>query len=340
MDEKRFHYLMQQYLAQKCTAKEKEELALLIDATKNRKLKSQLLEQWDNFNPQSILPDNKTQRILDSILATPAIGKITDSKRKLRISQFRTIAAVAASVVILFSLGLFFQKTENSTTSNIVAKASTIPPQKQASFIRNVTLPDGSTVVLRAGSTINYPPAFTGGTREISLVGEAYFDIKHDSKKPFIIHTGSVKTTVLGTAFDIKAWPEQKNVVVSVTRGKVRVEDANKVLAVLTINQQMNYNLQNAAAKCQKVNAEETVSEWTKQDMTFDGATLESIAHTLSKRYGKNISISNVQLAKTQIVSSFIGTESLENILDILCTINRNTQFAEKDNEIIISEKE
>lgn len=332
---------MQRYFAQECSAEEKEELALLIDKAKNEELQSQLLDQWDNYESKSILPENKTRYILDTILEQSVPEKVILAKHKSRILPFRTIAAVAASVIILFSLGLFFQQPENPVAGagKIFAKAPAILPQQQAPFTRTIILPDGSTVVLHAGSTINYPSSFTGMTREIALIGEAYFDVKHDSKKPFIIHTGKVKTTVLGTAFDIKAWPDHKNIIVSVTRGKVRVENDKKVLAVLTINQQMNYDLQNTVAKHQRVNAEGVVSNWAKQDLNFDGTTFESIAHVLSKRYGKNISISNLQLAKTQIVSSFIGTESLENILDVLCTINPDAQFVEKNNEIIISNK-
>ena len=341
MERDRLDYLMQRYFARECTAEEKEELALLIDVAKNDELKSQLFDQWNIFSSSSMLSENKSELILQNILTPPVSEDVIYSKNKLSVFRILTLTAVAASVVILFSLGLFLQKSEtiNNSSQKIVAKAPVISPQKQAPFTRNVTLPDGSVVVLHAGSTINYPPTFVGKTREIALVGEAYFDIKHDSKRPFIIHTGKVKTTVLGTAFDIKAWPNQKNVIVSVTRGKVRVENEQKVLAVLTINQQLNYDFQHAVTKQGKVNAEDMVNDWTRNEMNFDGVTLESIAQILSKRYGKNISISNMKLANTQIVSSFSGTESLESILDVLCTINSDAQFAVSADEVLISNK-
>ncbi|HEY0271892.1 MAG TPA: FecR domain-containing protein, partial [Chitinophaga sp.] len=72
-----------------------------------------------------------------------------------------------------------------------------------ANYVRSLTLSDGSRVVLRAGSRLEYLPAFTGNSRSVKLVGEAYFDIAPDKKHPFIIYTGKVKTTVLGTAFNI-----------------------------------------------------------------------------------------------------------------------------------------
>jgi len=157
------------------------------------------------------------------------------------------------------------------------------------------------------------------------------------NSKPFIIHTGNVKTTVLGTAFDVKAWPGQKNVIVSVTRGKVRVEDDKKVLAVLVRNEQLKYNGVELAEVVKKVVAEKIVTDWTKEDMVFDHVALGSIAQTLGNRYGVNITITNLQLAKAEIVSAFSGTESLQNVLDVLCTINPNTHFNIKEKEVVIS---
>src|SRR5690606_2859673 len=89
---------------------------------------------------------------------------------------------------------------------------------------RLLHLPDGSTVIVGVGSKLNYPSSFDSlRTREVYLEGQAYFDIRHNPQKPFIIHTGKVATTVLGTSFNIKAWPEDQDITVTVTRGKVRV---------------------------------------------------------------------------------------------------------------------
>lgn len=340
MKQKRLDDLMQRYLAQECDADEKEELAFLIEASKNVELESQLLNQWNNQDSKVIMNEDKTQQILLNILALPSLEKpIRISKRNHSFNILR-ISAVAASVLIFISLGIFVNKMDFlSKSDEVLAEVSIIPPQKVTTFVRNVTLPDGSTVVLQANSTIDFPKHFNSKTRELSLVGEAYFDIKHNPQKPFIIHTGKVKTTVLGTAFDIKAWPDQKNVIVSVTRGKVRVENDKKILAILTINQQLKYDLLDAEFKQQNVNAVEIVTNWTKKEMNFNGATLESIAQTLSKRYGKNISIENSELSKTQVVTSFGGTESLENILEVLCTINSDTQYQVNGNSIVISTK-
>jgi len=337
METNRIQDLLEKHIAFGCNQSEQEELAKLIESISDDLLKPELLKLLEQYKPIIHIPKSEKEQKLREILNS---GEPTiKSHRKLK-NYYKTVAAVAASVIILFSLGLFTQKLNNHNNERaMVIKAPTVSPDRSTSYIRHLTLPDGTSVILKAGSTLHFPNQFAEKTREVTLKGEAYFDVKHMNSKPFIIHTGTVKTTVLGTAFDIKAWPDQKNVIVSVTRGKVRVEDNNRVLAVLTVNQSVDYNLRNTDAKQQTVNAEETVSNWTKQDMVFERASFESIVQVLSKRYGTDITISNSQLASTQITSSFSGTESLENILETLCIINTNTQYTIESGEVIITNK-
>jgi ferric-dicitrate binding protein FerR (iron transport regulator) len=125
----------------------------------------------------------------------------------------------------------------------------------------------------------------------------------------------------LGTAFNIKAYPGQKNVIVSVTRGKVKVEDSTRLLAVLIPDQQINYNLVNAKAEQYKVNANMVVTDWTKQDMLFDEISFASVVEILKKRYDVNIRFSKDALAKCLVRASFDGTERLEKVLTVLCKV-------------------
>ena len=335
----RIQYLLENYLSQNCSLDEKKELNMLINSLEDEDLKAEFRALWDNYTTEITLSDKDSQDILKNILSEKKNQHRTLRKKTTRSVYLRTIS-VAASLLLLISVGIYISKGITLNGSGpVVAKAVIVSPNQATSYIRNLTLPDGTTVILHTGSTLQFPKKFSGTTREVTLKGEAYFDVKHMASKPFIIHSGDVKTTVLGTAFNIKAWPGQKNVIVSVTRGKVRVENGAKVLAVLTVNQSVDYNLRNADAKQQTVNAEETVSNWTKQDMIFNRATFESIVQVLSQRYGKDITISNSELANTQITSSFSGTEPLENILETLCVINSNTQYLIDANEVTIINK-
>lgn len=339
MKEPRLKYLLRQKIERNITEKEAIELAILLNE-QSEKSSSEALEQvWVDFKATNAIDPRRADVILENILENKIHPIIRAAKKTKKRKYHLQVASIAASILLIAASALlFFENREqapfNGSKTENKQEAIASPP---AAYIRNITLPDGSKVVLNAKSFIKISPNFNRKTREISLSGEAYFDIAHDKTRPFIIHTGTVKTTVLGTAFNIKAWPESHNVVVSVTRGRVKVEKESELLAVLTVNQQVSFD--EATTKSKKdvhVNAEKITTAWTKEDMNFDGETLANITNVLSKRYGVNISIDNEELANTQIVLSFNGTETIDNILDIICTINENTNYKSENGVITI----
>jgi transmembrane sensor len=229
----------------------------------------------------------------------------------------------AAVIAIIFALGGYFV-FKNPGNANIAQQLKS-PGNYATAFTRNLSLPDGSTVVLKANSTLEYPPVFSGATREVSLTGEAYFDIRHDDKKLFIIHTGTVKTTVLGTAFNIKALPGTSQVTVSVARGKVKVENETKIIAVLLRDQQVVYSTATTTITQKQVNTNKIITDWTTQDMVFESVPMGEIMQTLDRRYDVNIIIKSPALLQCQVKVSFSGTETLKNVLAALCTLTNST---------------
>lgn len=340
MNTDRLHVLMQRYFSRKITDEEKEELALMLNSMQEKRLlQEEFMLLWNESasDEEPKLSENAKQQILSSIFAANHRNAALPKKRLHRI--YMRVATVAASLLFLISLGAVFSYFSGEKRSSSVFIAKTIPVASTTptSYTRNVILPDGSTVVLKAGSTLEYPPIFSGTTREVSLQGEAYFDIAPDKAKPFIIHTDEVKTTVLGTAFNIKAWPDQHKVTVSVTRGKVKVENKERILAVLTINEEVQYDLADATNVKKAAVDGDIVTDWTKQDMVFQNMTFSEIAKALSKRYGVNIEIRSKELAGTEMVSSFSGTESLDVVLTILCGIYPDTHFSINNKDVVIS---
>ncbi len=334
METKRIQELLEKHIAFACNQSEQEELAKLIESMSDGELTPELFKLFEQYQPTSHISQKEKNRKLIAILNAYEPAR---KKERKSIKYYRIGAAAAASAIIMFSLSIFTHKSAHRDTNQaIVFKAALVSPDQATSYIRNLTLADGTNVILKAGSTLHVPQKFDGKTREVTLKGEAYFDVKHIKAQPFIIHTGIVKTTVLGTAFNIKAWPGQKDLIVSVTRGKVRVEDDKKVLAILAKNQQLNYNNTETHESAKRIKAEQSVTDWTKEDLVFDHVTLGTIAQVLGNRYGVNITIKNPQLANSEVVSSFSGIESLQNILDVLCAINPNTRFEMNDKGILI----
>lgn len=337
MNTNRLQFLIQKKLKGECSFEEMQELAHLIEKSDNELLKKELWHQWETYSGPVTLSEKKTRRILNEITSTGNKPEAVPARKK--ISLYR-IAAIAASFALLVWIGKAgYECLRPVPPPAVVIAANPVPSNQVTDYNRTITLFDGSTVILKSGSTLDSQIQLNDSTREVFLSGEAYFDIARDESKPFIIHTGNVKTVVLGTAFNIRAWDEEKQVTVSVTRGKVRVENEKEVLAILTANQQVQYNEEEKIPEKKEVEAKEIVAEWAGSDLVFNSESLQSIATTLSKHFGVSISISDKELANTLIVSSFSGTEPIDSILDILCTINTNSHYTINDEGIVISRK-
>ncbi|MEP7258871.1 MAG: FecR domain-containing protein [Flavitalea sp.] len=319
-----FADLFQKYIDNKCSVEETDYLLSLLKTEEYKQFAIDLIgrrvaQKADVRNVDFGLEERLELRLKEIFeVKTPVIQLYEPRRRPNR----RWVAAAAVAALLIAGSLFFFLQKDKDIQRPLATHVT--PPKPTVSYIRHLTLPDGSSVVLHAGSKLEYPASFEGKTREVTLYGEAYFDISHNAASPFIIHTGKVKTIVLGTAFNIKA--DAKHVIVSVTRGKVRVEDEVKVLAVLTPDQQMQYNVPLNKAAQQTVNANTLVTDWTKEDMVFNGLSFREIAGLLSKRYGVPVIFNNESLKNCKIRASFSGTETLEQVASVLCGI-RNGNF-------------
>lgn len=254
--------------------------------------------------------------------------------RTMKISKIWYRASVAAIILLVLSTGLYFLNTEPQTERNNLVKKQ---ERKEHTFVR---LPDGTTVIVSAGSKLNYPSSFDGlKKREVYLEGQAYFDVKHNAQKPFIIHTGGVATTVLGTAFNIQAWPTDKDVTVTVTRGKVKVDEQDKTLGVITPNQQITFDKENKDVVLRNVNADQLL-DWKDQDLLLNNVTVGEASDLLQTRFKVKITITDDQFRNSRFTTTFQKEESLEQVLTSICEFNNATYTYNKDKaEVILSVK-
>lgn len=232
--------------------------------------------------------------------------------------------AAAAAIVLVMSIGLWLMNPKGEV-QKFTELNKEKPGPKVDSARKWVKLPDGSSVQLNQNSHLEYPDSFDGKKlREVRLIGEAYFDIKHDTKHPFVIHTGKIKTTVLGTAFNINAYHAAHAVTVTVTRGKVRVEDGNRVLAVLTPDQQLAWNDKSQEPLKTKVNAMQVV-EWKKQDLIMDDLSLDDAAQLIAERYGVKIHFNNERVKSCRFTAAFLNRNDINQVLSVISDITGAT---------------
>jgi len=186
--------------------------------------------------------------------------------------------------------------------------------------IQRVTLPDSSKVLLNAESSIRYTAAFTG-QREVFLDGEAYFDVSTDKEHPFVVHSGALTTTVLGTAFDIQSFSTERQNSVTVIRGKVQVQDSTKVLDVLTPARQLQWDGQTHKAETVSIDTNQ-VTAWQHGKFEFRDQTLKEITLVLARWYHVQFVFAKPPVKDTRYHGIFDNTMKLEQILTLLSSLN------------------
>lgn len=247
--------------------------------------------------------------------------------------QWRNIAAVAAILIVCSVVYLgwpaltqrFAQEEFNSLN---------IPAHQ----IKHLILPDGSQVWVNAESKLKYPKTFGGKKREVWLSGEAYFDVDHDSQRPFIIHTGNLITTVLGTAFNIKEDNLQRTIDVTVTRGKVSVANGSKLVGILTPNQQITFNTSVNKGIQRNVDAQQVIA-WQQSDLHFEDVTFADAAIQLERHFAVQISFNNEKIKGCRFTGTFLKGQNLDKILKVMCSFNNSTYKREGNGHIIIEGK-
>jgi ferric-dicitrate binding protein FerR (iron transport regulator) len=238
-----------------------------------------------------------------------------------------------AIVLIIGAALMFWQPGSKQKSDDLAVINAPVTPKDSTANRQLINLPDGSKVVLNANSKLEYPAGFDQ-TREVYLDGEAYFDIAHDPEKPFIVHTGSLSTKVLGTAFNVNAYRSQQFVEVTVTRGKVEVKAKDKILGVLQKNEQITFHTPTEKYN-RKVVSVEPVVAWRKNALYFDDVTFAEAALVLSNRYDVTIEFTNAKIRNCQFTAAFNNSTTLEHALNVICELN-NTTYRREESKIFI----
>jgi ferric-dicitrate binding protein FerR (iron transport regulator) len=303
--EERIKYLFRQYAAGKCSRKEYEEFfAYLRQSAHDEELKALIQEAYAAEGQEAAAPpyvDGNGALVLRK------------SRRSLRWSM-------AAAAVMVLGL-LMWWNAGPRLTRNHTARSE----------FKYLLLPDSTQVWLNAASTLEYPSRFDAKKREVYLSGEAYFDVQHADKVPFVIHTGNVSTTVLGTAFNIKAYPGLRNIIVSVNRGKVSVNYGRQQATTLTGGQRLKVEREQpvAAPAAVKSNIAEA-APWKLGDLAYDNETLEDIVKDLERVYNVSIRIMEPGIGEVKISTSFRRNVGAKKALEVLCRLtDKNLNISE-----------
>lgn len=280
------------------------------------------VELWYDSFPEddNLLQDAVQKEAFRKALVSRIISRTTHRRYRW--------PSVAAAAVLLIAAGLGLYQLTAKAPAALKAELVSVPFGEH----RSIKLSDGSVVHLNAGSQLTIGAGYGKKERRITLTGEAFFDIVKDPEHPFMIQSGGITTTVLGTSFNIKTYPEQKDWQINVASGAVKIMREQEVLAVmLTANKALRYDTATRALAITTVQASEA-SQWRNNILYFNNSSLEEMALELERQYNVPITVKGKQEGHYKI--SF-NKQPLPEVLDILADLTGIT-YTTADGKIII----
>jgi ferric-dicitrate binding protein FerR (iron transport regulator) len=325
MDIRRLSDLIEKYKRGECSPQEKELLDNYLESFQNNP------DEW-NENEMG------NQRIIEEKIYSEIMDSINKEKNHYFIGVFLSPSLLkrAASIIFILILvsgilnlsGIFEQKT----SSVVWQEKVTSPGEKSV-----LNLSDGSKVTLNADSKLKYPDHFDNASREVYLVGEAYFEIHHNINRNFIVHTGNLTTTDLGTKFDVSAYPENKTIAVSLLEGKVKVSrnEKGKVgrIAILKPKEQLVYDKENNVSSFNVFDFLEVVG-WKDSVYKFVNEPLRKVLPQLERAFGVKFRLTDQSVLAQKITIKF-ERNSLQTVINVIKSLTGlDYKILKKNNNI------
>jgi transmembrane sensor len=252
-----------------------------------------------------------------------------------RFQKWKMFSLLACGFFLLF-LGFRF----------LTEKTPAIPVQKPVWEVvtrngskSNLLLPDGSSVWLNAGSRLTYDSLYGTNLREVTLSGEAYFDVVRNPNKPFIIHTGKINIRVLGTVFNVKSYPGERTIETSLIKGSIEVSfpsqptkkiilKANQKLVIDKTETISNNNTNQATdasispvriQHLNRIGADSVIAEtgWMQNRLYFNDMSFHELLKSMERKYGVSFQVADAALDTIHFTGSF-QNETVTQALDAL----------------------
>ncbi|TDQ09450.1 FecR family protein [Pedobacter metabolipauper] len=312
--------LLKKYLAGNCSAAEKEQVEL-----------------WYKSFDQSPLPGRTQEKNSLNNVKRKLFNQIQSANpKKARIFRLPVYLRFAAVLALMTTISLMIYRFSDHAGQTAIEYVTLKGEHKV------ITLADGSVVTLNSGSSLKVKSDFKQSTREVQLSGEAFFKIAKDKSRPFIIQSGNLKTTVLGTSFNINAYPDLSEIKIAVATGKVKVAHTTENKQELMLanemvkDQVLIFNSKTQLAEIKTGNTE-LLSSWISNKLYIDNSSMDDIAKQLSRHYNTKVSL-DPKMNDTDKYTITLGNENLQTSAQILSEFTHHT-FYIKQNQLYIMKK-
>ncbi|MDD3319843.1 MAG: FecR family protein [Paludibacter sp.] len=313
-EDKNFEDLMIDYLSGNISESNQQYLSDLIKSNDNLKVRFNEMLKLRAISFVPVIEAEKQanyKKILEQINDTPTINI-----SRTWMSGFKKIAAIITLIISVSVASFYIYKDLTSPADNTFCYQTFSPVGSQTKII----LPDGTVVWLNSGSSLKYNRSFGKENREVALSGEGYFEVSKDKKKQFIVHTGMLDVNDIGTVFNVKAYKDEKEIIVNLIEGAVNISlpDTKKSVPLLMKpNEKSVFNKLTKRIELFETDASRSAL-WTTGRLCFVDATIEQISKDLERKYNVKIKIANEKIKKELFSGSLNLNLSLKEVLSYI----------------------
>ena len=282
-------------------------------------------EYWD-----SIPPKKDTSTVVALKRVNTKIGVHPKEKKTITLSNFLRVAAIFIFLIGISGVWFYSKQHDHPAMVEILAEYGET---------KQVTLSDQTMVWLNAGSSLKYPAEFQNKIRSVSLIGEAFFAVTKNKSKPFLVETKNLTVKVLGTRFNLKAYPNEHQTIATLQEGKIEVQAGKQQKQQLVPNEQLVYNDKTSTLKVIKINPED-IPDWKSGKLLFAEATLGEILITLERHFNISFNIDeSIDLSTEHYTIKFERKETAKQVLEILADVIGSFSYTEKNGQIELQKK-
>lgn len=308
--------LLDNYFKRQCTAEEQVEVEGYLNSDDHTLLDEFLSNKWADA---AAAPS-------DFVIPPPIILPARAKVRKLPVKWTR-YAAVFTGLLTLSAAAVYMFSTIGKTSAvSRIAKQQWRELDNRGTAIRSVVMGDGTKIWLNKNAVLRYPDNYNKDTRDVALMGEAYFEVAPDQTKPFRVHTANVITTALGTAFNISAFTMRDTAIrVSLLEGKVAVatdgSTGNVSARILTPGMTVDFE-DNILMDPETDSTVSNVTGWIKDKVYFNNTTLKEVCRRLSYQYSENI-VTTGDAGEQRISGVFNTSDDLKTIVAAITYVHK-----------------
>lgn len=332
------------YFEGRLSAAQEEALLQWLQADESHKrIFSEMGDWWAIAHVPRFEAERKQN--FETHFATLTTPKPAIERRTLRISFWRNIAV---SLLVLISVSVFCYQLGKTYTEKDLLSAQ-IPTAvteteivSQFGSVTQVILPDGTVTWLNAGSTLTYTNEYNKQSRVVKLTGEAYFDVKPNTQKSFIVQSKDLEVKVTGTRFNVKAYSNDETIDVSLLSGSVNVllnegTRSGEVLS-LTPNHILSYEKESSTVTISDANANDAIA-WSSGEIKFTKQPFSRLAKDLERKFNVRIVLESAILKNEIFTGSFLQHHSLGHILHEIDMDKKYTWQWMNEDMLIIRDK-